>query len=296
MLRDRRGAPSEASRRPAAEPETLDAVSTSVKRTRSLAPAASPPTMPETRPETRPDRAAETPASPGRWLGIETSGLYGSVAAAEVTRDACHVVAYEPLPRDVRSARALAPAIDALLGSLGWSARDLAAVAVAVGPGSFTGLRVGVVTAKTLAYATETAVVGVETLEALADAAPAPEEPGQRLWAVLDAQRREFFSAPFAAGEGAWRRAEPTERRSADGLRSRMKAGDRVTGPVASAVAEGRGGVAIDNVEPRADAVLRVAWRRWLSGAADDVFALAPEYQRLSAAEEKIAKQEQGEP
>jgi tRNA threonylcarbamoyladenosine biosynthesis protein TsaB len=222
-----------------------------------------------------------TPARAGRWLAIETSGLFGSVAAGIVSESGCELAAAKPLPRDARSARTLAPAIQSLLRELGWSPGELAAVAIAVGPGSFTGLRVGVTTAKTLAWAVGAAGIGVDTLDALALAAGPPQNASERLWTVLDAQRGELFAAEFIATGGAWERHTPTKRLAAEALLSARQTGDRIVGPPAAAL----GG---EPIEPTAAAVLQVAWRRWRDGAAESVFALAPQYHRLSAAEEKL--------
>jgi tRNA threonylcarbamoyladenosine biosynthesis protein TsaB len=176
----------------------------------------------------------------------------------------------------------LAPSLKQLLEKQGCSAKEVAAVAVAVGPGSFTGLRVGVTTAKAFAWAVGAAVVAVDTLDALAEAAPRPTGDAERLWTLLDAQRGEFFVARFAAEGGSWRRDGANARHPSAEFSGLVKEGDAVVGPPAAAW----GGLAM---EPTADAVLRVAHRRWLAGAADDVFALAPQYHRASAAEEKLA-------
>jgi tRNA threonylcarbamoyladenosine biosynthesis protein TsaB len=222
-----------------------------------------------------------TPAQPGRWLAIETSGLYGSLAAGVAGPDACDLVAEAPLPHEARSAQTLAPTIQSLLADLSWSPSNLTAVAIAVGPGSFTGLRVGVTTAKTLAWATGAAAIGVDTLDALAFAAASPATSSDRLWTVLDAQRRELFVARYTAAGNEWKRDSPTSRMTAAALTAALLPSDRVVGPPAG---EFGGGV----IEPQAAAVLQVAWRRWRDGAADSVFALAPQYHRLSAAEEKL--------
>lgn len=232
------------------------------------------------------------PAVSGRWLALETSGMHGSVAAAEVTEAGCQVLASRPLSRDARSAQTLAPTIAAVLEGLGWEPKSVAAVAVAVGPGSFTGLRVGVASAKTFAYAAGAAVLGVDTLDVLATA----DSPGDAggLWAVLDAQRRELFAARFVPNGDRWDRDEPTQRLSRAALWDYLQEGDRVVGPVAESFAESLegdapAGVTFHTAEPQADAVLRVAHRRWLGGQADSVFGLAPAYYRLSAAEEKLS-------
>lgn len=233
------------------------------------------------------DRLAPKKAEAGRWIAVETAGLYGTVAAAEVTPDACRTVASKALPRDARSAQTLAPALRSLLDGLGWDPASVAAVVVAVGPGSFTGLRVGVATAKTYAYATGAAVIGVDTLDALAEATPLPAEEGTRLWTVLDAQRSELFAASHLVQEGRWVRDDRTQRLAAGTLANFAGQADLVVGPTAEKLPEA-GDFRTLNAEPSASAVLRVGWRRWQNGAADNVFALAPEYHRLSAAEEKL--------
>jgi tRNA threonylcarbamoyladenosine biosynthesis protein TsaB len=134
---------------------------------------------------------------PTRLLALETSGLYGSLALAEDGQ----VVADRTLSPPQRTAQSLAPAIEQLVAEVGWSIRDLSVVAVTVGPGSFTGLRVGVVTAKTLAYALGAQVVGVNTLEVIA--ARISNQP--QLVTVLDAQRQELFVARWRWSEsGEW--------------------------------------------------------------------------------------------
>src|SRR5690606_34842805 len=86
------------------------------------------------------------------------------------------------LPDRPRSAATLAPALDELFQSTGIAPARIGAVAVATGPGSFTGLRVGVATAKMLAYAVGAKIVGVDTLEVIAQQAP---EDCRQLWAVV---------------------------------------------------------------------------------------------------------------
>ncbi len=86
-----------------------------------------------------------------------------------------------------------------LLEQAGLTFADVDRIAVGLGPGGFTGLRIGVATARALAQAAAAELVGVSTLQALAMAArPAP---GQNVLAVVDARRGEVFV-------GGWRRAE----------------------------------------------------------------------------------------
>jgi tRNA threonylcarbamoyladenosine biosynthesis protein TsaB len=115
-------------------------------------------------------------------LALETTDLAGSVATWADGR----LFRELSLPSHQRSAQSLAPAIGDVLAQTGWRPTDVNLVAVTVGPGSFTGLRVGVTTAKTLAYCCGAAVVGLDTLEVLAAAAP---NGFTRLAVAVDAQR-----------------------------------------------------------------------------------------------------------
>ncbi|MGI5832769.1 MAG: tRNA (adenosine(37)-N6)-threonylcarbamoyltransferase complex dimerization subunit type 1 TsaB [Thermoguttaceae bacterium] len=99
-----------------------------------------------------------------KLLAIETTELRGSVAVAE----GGILLVERPLAENQRSAQSLVPAIESILESQGWTPPELDAIAVAVGPGSFTGLRVGVTTAKVLAWACRAELFGVDTLEAAA--------------------------------------------------------------------------------------------------------------------------------
>ncbi|CDX22947.1 Peptidase M22 glycoprotease [Mesorhizobium sp. ORS 3324] len=93
-------------------------------------------------------------------------------------------------------AERLMAVIEAVLKTGGIGYQDLDAVAVSIGPGSFTGLRVGVSTARGLALALKIPAIGVTTLEALA-AEAATAFPGRAVLAALDAGREEFHAALF---------------------------------------------------------------------------------------------------
>src|SRR5262245_35428723 len=104
-----------------------------------------------------------------RILLIETSGRAGLVALAEGDR----LLAEHRLDEARRHARDLAPATAGLLGAAGWHPRDLHAVIASRGPGSYTGLRVGLMSAKTLAYATGCVLLALDTFAVIAEQAPA---------------------------------------------------------------------------------------------------------------------------
>ena len=127
-------------------------------------------------------------------LGLETTERRATIALL----DNCEVVVQFTLSDEARSASLLAPGIQSALQQAQWQATDLDRIAVTVGPGSFTGLRVGVTTAKTLAYALGTDVIGVNTLAVLASQV---DHTGA-VESVMDAQRNEVFRQRFDVRDG----------------------------------------------------------------------------------------------
>jgi len=132
-----------------------------------------------------------------RVLGIETSTTQASVALLEGGR----VVLERSSARPKQSAERLLPLIAELLSELGWQRGSLQRIGVSVGPGSFTGLRVGIACAQGLSLGLGVPLVGVTSLQAMARAVP-DAVPGVRC-AVLDARRAEVFAAAYAAGPRA---------------------------------------------------------------------------------------------
>jgi tRNA threonylcarbamoyladenosine biosynthesis protein TsaB len=137
-----------------------------------------------------------------RAIAIETSGRTGSVAI--VNQDA--VVTEELFPHDLKHAAELLPMIDRLVQKQGWRPKDVQELYISIGPGSFTGLRIGVTLAKTLAFATGARIVAVPSVEVLAQNAP---RDSQNVIIVLDAKRGQIFTARFARQAGRLVKAEP---------------------------------------------------------------------------------------
>jgi tRNA threonylcarbamoyladenosine biosynthesis protein TsaB len=230
-----------------------------------------------------------------RILAIETSGRLGSAAALEADGASWKLLAEKRLTgSDGRTAQALAPALVALLAEVGWTPKSIELIAVPVGPGSFTGLRIGVTTAKILAYAVGAEVIGVNTLDVLAEQSP---RSTASLWTILDAQRQELFVARFSAApsgaEASFRRTDDTAILPIEDWLARLQEGDGVTGPALKKLAARlpRGVILLpeDCWEPTAAAVGRLAWRAYQGGHRDDAWKLMPAYYRPSAAEEKAA-------
>ncbi|MGB2957647.1 MAG: tRNA (adenosine(37)-N6)-threonylcarbamoyltransferase complex dimerization subunit type 1 TsaB [Bacteroidota bacterium] len=133
-------------------------------------------------------------------LGIETAT---SVCAAAIAAEET-VVAEEGIDQERVHAEKLLVLVDRVLKSAGKQLKDLRGIAISIGPGSFTGLRIGLSVAKGLSFAAGIPLVAVPTLESLArrviDAAPA-SQPG-RILATIDARRDEVYCQLFRTGSG----------------------------------------------------------------------------------------------
>jgi tRNA threonylcarbamoyladenosine biosynthesis protein TsaB len=106
-----------------------------------------------------------------------------------------------PLGARPRHTTVLLGLIEQLLGDAGAGWGEIERIAVGVGPGTFTGLRIGVATARALANARGLPLVGISTLESLARNAAADHPDHPTVAAVLDARRGEVFAATFRRGE-----------------------------------------------------------------------------------------------
>ncbi len=92
------------------------------------------------------------------------------------------------------------PAFEELVSAAGASPRDVSALAVGIGPGSFTGLRVGLAAAKGFAHSLGVPLVGVSSLQSLACQLTGHNDGSDTIAPILDARRAEVFTAPFAHG------------------------------------------------------------------------------------------------
>lgn len=219
------------------------------------------------------------------WLLIETSGRTGKVGLAR----GAGVARAAELDSGRRHARDLTAVVGAMLDAEGLRPTDLTGVMVSVGPGSYTGLRVGVMSAKALAYATGCRLVPVPTFHAIAERAPAEAEV---LWVIADALQGQVYIQRFARSpEG--RRLVPSESlridRAAESL-PQLPSGVWVTGPGVSAYAgsipQGCRVAHEAEREPSVESMYR-AGLHVAPVSREGLFTLEPLYLRGSSAEEK---------
>ena len=128
-------------------------------------------------------------------LALETSAKAVSAAVTEDGRVLC--AGYQDT--GLTHSRTLMPMVEHLLCNAALTLRDMDAIAVAVGPGSFTGIRIGVAAAKGLAVGAEKPLAGVSTLAAMARNVACV--PGLAVCA-MDARRSQVYNALFLCGEG----------------------------------------------------------------------------------------------
>jgi tRNA threonylcarbamoyladenosine biosynthesis protein TsaB len=134
-------------------------------------------------------------------LGIDTSGKDGSLALVRFEDQKQLTLDVAPIAGGTFSAQ-LIPQLAAMLGQHGLSKRDIDGFAVTSGPGSFTGLRVGLAATKALAEILRKPIVAVSLLEAVARAAEILDLAGNQMIAALDAGRGEVYAERFWMEDG----------------------------------------------------------------------------------------------
>jgi tRNA threonylcarbamoyladenosine biosynthesis protein TsaB len=228
-----------------------------------------------------------------RLLLLETSSRVGQVALARGDL----LVGLRRLDEARRHARDLVPGVQELLAGQGWSAQDLEGVIVSRGPGSYTGLRVGIISAKALAYATGCALLAVDTFAVIAAQSP-PDVLAVEV--LADAQQGkvyvERFERPYAGAPFLSRvplavrplaewlvQPAPPAWVSGPGLRGHEGLLPPRVRPVPA-----------DRWDAQAEGLLRLGLARYLRGERDDLWTLEPLYLRPSSAEQQWEERKTG--
>ena len=219
-------------------------------------------------------------------IAIETSGRHGSVAVAEGPE----LIEEIEFATDRDHARDLLPTVAELCRRRGWKPTSLDHCYLSIGPGSFTGLRIGVTFARHFALASGVKICAVGTLDVIAENALELDPVPTPLAVVLDAKRACVYCAIFQLADGSYRRradprmVEPAEIFS--GEQGMTVIGEGIDHH-AEAI-EAMGAAMLDRRlwHPRAANVHRLGWRMAAKGNFTDPVELTPEYIRRPEAEE----------
>jgi tRNA threonylcarbamoyladenosine biosynthesis protein TsaB len=215
-------------------------------------------------------------------LLIETSmpaGLVGMAVGGEIVS--------RTLDPQRRQGRDLAPIVAELLRSSGVAPTAWGGVVVGLGPGSFTGLRVGVMSAKTFAYVTGSALRAVPTFALIAEQTP---PSAQQLWVVADALRGQVYAQLFHYQATGWHAATPLQLFSWECWRQQVMPEMWVSGPGAELAGQRWPELTLAAPEIRLPTLagLYAAARRFPPVTRQALYALEPLYIRPSYAEERI--------
>ncbi|HZQ05178.1 MAG TPA: tRNA (adenosine(37)-N6)-threonylcarbamoyltransferase complex dimerization subunit type 1 TsaB [Anaerolineae bacterium] len=186
--------------------------------------------------------------------------------------------------------RSLMPELVRLMELAGAQVNDIRAIGVAMGPGSFTGLRIGLSAAKGLAFSLNAVVIGVPTLDISASIFTNQELP---VWAVLQAGRKRYAAALYENQNGVMQRMSEYIFGTADGLTAQLgrhldASTERVlvVGEIDEPLSDALHAVFTERVVLASDALnarragflAAMAWRRWQAGEIDELTSLAPYY------------------
>ncbi len=223
---------------------------------------------------------------------IEVSTRISSVALLDLVTG--EELAECPLPGDWESSVTLIPALETLLKQRDLTAQDLAAVAVSTGPGSFTGIRVGLATAEGLCMPGNLLAFGIPTLDGLAENLRYNEMQGEAL-CLLDAQRGECFVGHYEINKDEFKELSAPQILGLDKLLGLLKGRAWIAGPGALKFEKeirealgAQGMFAFTNLhQPKAMSIARLAYRKWQAGERPYLDQLKPLYLRPPSVDEK---------
>lgn len=207
-------------------------------------------------------------------LSLETSTTVCSVALSEQDQ----LLAMKTITREKSHASHLAPMIQDVLKESGVKASDLKAVAVSEGPGSYTGLRIGVSTAKGLCYALDIPLIAINSLKALAQQV---EPEGSLRCPMIDARRMEVYTLLMSSNDQVELETTPMvidEESFQDQLSSSeiLFFGDGAA--KCSKVIKHQNAIFLEDVIPQANGISKLAYDKWKKEEFEDVAYFEPFY------------------
>jgi len=177
----------------------------------------------------------------------------------------------------------LTPAIDQALAESGLKVTDLEVIGITIGPGSYTGLRIGAAVAKGLALSRNVDLVAVSTFEPLATAFP--PDPALRLAVVIEAGRGRLGVGWFEVQDGAWQTAKPAQLLTPEELSKKIRVPTLICGEMDHELRKllGRKHKNVILATPaqslrRPSYLAELAWARWQAGQVSDPETIAPVY------------------
>lgn len=232
-------------------------------------------------------------------LAIETTGAFASVALAESSGEDCRIMADVKGNDRFSHLQNLTPQIEEVISKSGLSINDVDAIAVSNGPGSFTGIRIGVSTARALAQAAGRKCVAVSSLEGLAmRAGESMSEDGTLVCPILDARRSQIYGGAYLIRDGFPHEEVKAGPYTIDEFIELIRDYDRVyflgdgVDAYAERIAELRTeGVTYAPETERYQSAVQIAelgCRRLDRGEGCSYEELKPEYMRLAEAERKL--------
>ncbi len=219
-------------------------------------------------------------------IGIETSSLIGNIAVC----DGNTVVGKKTFGKNLNHGKEIVSSLESIFNQINWEPRDIDLIAVSIGPGSYTGLRIGVTCAKTLAYGLGKPVIDVPTLGVLVE--NVKDNNAKIICPVIDAKRKSVYACLYDREKN---------RRTTDYLiisphslidmlpESTLIFGDGVE-PYKDIFAQKEITIEEDDNLGIADAVnvARLGLKRYEQGERCEINSLVPLYLRKSEAEERL--------
>ena len=221
-------------------------------------------------------------------LGIETSGLVGNIAV----RDGNTVVGKKTYGKNLSHGKEIVSSLESIFNEIKWEPDDIDLIAVSIGPGSYTGLRIGVTCAKTLAYGLGKPVIDVPTLDVLVE--NVKDNSAKTICPVIDAKRKSVYACIYDRSNNRNKRITDFLIISPDSLADMLPDatlifGDGIT-PYNDIFAQKELTILSDEKLSIADAanVARLGMERYEQGMRCEINSLVPLYLRKSEAEERL--------
>ena len=220
-------------------------------------------------------------------IGIETSGSIGSVAVCNDDT----IVGKKTFGKQLNHGKEIVSSLKAIFDEIKWEPNDVDLIAVSIGPGSYTGLRIGITCAKTLAYGLGKPLIDVPTLDALAENV---RDDVKNLCPVIDARRNKVYACIYTRNDTERNRITDfliiSPEKLLDILPEPVLLFGNGVAPYKDIFAQKKAIIANDDGLGIADAVTvaRLGLKRYEQGKRCEINLLAPLYLRRSEAEERL--------